>query len=755
MRKIWDIPGGVHPPENKIQSTTSDIADLPLPAELVIPLNQHIGNPAVPMVRVGQRVLKGQVIGEAEGVFSAHVHASSSGTVTAIEKRPIAHPSGLSTQCVVIATDGLDQWCALTPCADYTALDHFELVQRIQQAGLAGMGGAGFPTSVKLNPKSVDRVETLILNGTECEPYITADDRLMREEAAGIIEGAKLLAKIVGHPKTILIGIEDNKPEAIAAMQQAASGSGVEVVAFPTKYPSGGEKQLIQILTGIELPSGKLPAQIGVLVHNVGTAYAAWRAVRFGEPLIERVTTVVGKALRVERNVRALIGTPVAHLLALHGFQAEAAARVVIGGPMMGFAITDLNAPVVKTTNCVLAPSHHEMPPAPPAQACIRCGLCAEACPAQLLPQQLYWYAKADDTERLKDHHLFDCIECGACSYVCPSAIPLVQYYRAAKGSIRLQEAEKLKADRARVRFDQRKERIARAEAEKEAKRLARKQAAEAAKKQLAEAGAQQAAEVAPEAAPQATVAAARPTPAKTDLVAEAIARAKSQSSNPAALRKKLERALDSAQSRLARAQEQYAACDDPAQQEKLGATVKQAELKLADAEAKLAAEEASAPPVTNPMAKLTASPVAAQEKAVAMLTTRLSTARAKLSEAAGSPNEAALAQGVAKLEAKLVEAQAELARLQQTPAATEATAQPAAVLDAAAAAIARAKARAQEAAELSPSAKRAAEREALHARLTKAQQRLAAAEAEQSEHVAALRASLAKLEAKWQEISR
>ncbi|MDO8310789.1 MAG: electron transport complex subunit RsxC, partial [Sideroxyarcus sp.] len=363
-------------------------------------------------------------------------------------------------------------------------------------------GGAGFPTAVKLAPKSTQVIDTLILNGAECEPYITADDMLMQVRAAELVSGTLLLSHILHHPKNLLIGIEDNKPKAIAAVRAAVAGAAVtdpeaaniQVVVFPTKYPSGGAKQLIQILTGREIPSGHHSADIGVICVNVGTAAAAWRAVRFGEPLVSRITTVVGDALGTQRNVDVLFGTPISYLLAQHGFNANNASRVVMGGPMMGFTLLDLAAPVIKTTNCILAPSKQELPEPMPAQACIRCGMCAEVCPASLLPQQLFWYAQAEDFERLESHNLFDCIECGACSYVCPSTIPLVQYYRAAKGSIRLHDIEKEKSDRSRQRFEFRQQRIAKEEAEKEAKRVARQKAAEEAKKKLAEKAAEAAA---------------------------------------------------------------------------------------------------------------------------------------------------------------------------------------------------------------------------------------------------------------------
>lgn len=578
MRHIWDIAGGVHPPENKSQSNSETIAHSPLPDELILPLNQHIGTPAIPIVTLGQKVKKGELIADAVGVFSAGIHAPTSGTIIAIEDRLIAHPSGMSAPCIVIEADQKDEWIPLEPCEHFENLSADVLRQKVHQAGLAGMGGAGFPTSVKLKPDPANTIDALILNGTECEPYITADDRLMREKADEIVLGMSLLALILGNPHRKIIGIEDNKPEAIEQMRKAAKGTDIEVVSFPTKYPSGGEKQLIQILTGKEVPSGKLPADIGMVVQNVGTAYAAWRAVRYGEPLIERVTTLAGKTLKSERNVWARIGTPIDHLLKTQGFTSSKAQRVIMGGPMMGFAIPDLNVPIVKTSNCILAPSPSELPPAEPAQACIRCGMCSEACPAQLLPQQLYWYARSEDQEKLLAHNLFDCIECGACSYVCPSAIPLVQYYRAAKGSIRQHESEKLKSDKARERFEQRKTRIAKEEAAKEAKRAARKKAAEAAKQKLAEQ-----AEEKLKTSPSANV---------DTLVAEAQADAKKgaleNTEDVAAERKKLERSKLSTDNRIKRIEQQLAETEDAARRGKLEAQMQQAKLKQQELAKKL-----------------------------------------------------------------------------------------------------------------------------------------------------------------------
>lgn len=763
MRKIWDIHGGIHPEENKLQSTGQAIGSIPLPPEFILPLNQHIGAPAVPCVDVGEKVLKGQLIAEEQGLFSSGIHAPSSGEVIAIEDRVVTHPSGMTSLCIIIKPDGEDRWAELKPCESYTELDHDKLVQKIRRAGIVGMGGAGFPTAIKVNPKSNKHVKTLIFNGTECEPYITADDMLMRERADEIVKGCQLIARFMGEVEETLIGIEDNKPEAIAAMQKAVEGTDIEVVVFPTKYPSGGEKQLIQILTGKEVPSGGLPADIGIVVQNVGTAQAAYRAVRFGEPLISRVTTVVGETLESQRNIDVLIGTPLSFVLEQHGFKPEKKQRLIIGGPMMGFAANDFDVPVVKTTNCVLAPTNKELPLPPPAQACIRCGMCAEACPAQLLPQQLFWYSQAEDHDRLNAHNLFDCIECGACSYVCPSNIPLVQYYRASKGSIRLANAEKEKSDKARIRFEFRQERIAKAEAEKEAKRLARKKAAEEAKKLLAE---KNAAEKAPAAQTD-------------DRVANAVAEVKAKSIDPATQRAKLERALSSAQSRVERAKKSLSDAETEGEMSRidtLQARLKQAELKEKEAQTKLdefAAENASGNSQASPaksvnttvdngekaiQAKMALSPTAKLEKSLASIEKRMSAAKEKLAEAEanGTATVDALRMGVEKLEQKRQAAQKELddaianeANSPSTPAPADEPTKSAAEL-----AIEKAKAKAAAQATMTDEEKAAAKVEALKARLEKAKTRLKKAENEQDENLDAFKAGVEKLEQKLSEMT-
>lgn len=473
---VHDFHGGIHPPEMKHLSNGTDIAPGPLPAQLILPLNMHIGAPAKPLVEPGDRVLKGQMIAEPTGAVSAAIHAPTSGTVSAIGPRPIQHPSGMDAICIVIDTDGKDEWITHSGMSDYTEQSPGELVDIIRHAGIAGMGGAGFPTSIKVNLGDHQRVEELLINAVECEPYITADDRLMRERAAEIITGIHILQYLL-NPRRTLIGIEDNKPEAIKAIKQACKGCDIEIRVVPTKYPSGGEKQLIQLLTGKEVKSGQLPAHVGVVCQNVGTAHAIKRAVIDGEPLIQRVTTLTGDGVAQPGNYEVLIGTPVSDLLHHGGVEPDKLGRLVMGGPMMGFTLHNPSVPMVKTTNCIIAASPEELPEPPPEQPCIRCGSCAEVCPANLLPQQLYWHAKNDDLEKAQHHNLMDCIECGACAYVCPSHIPLVQYYRYAKGAVRQQAADQLKADKARQRFEARQARIDAEKAEKEARRQARLEA--------------------------------------------------------------------------------------------------------------------------------------------------------------------------------------------------------------------------------------------------------------------------------------
>ena len=482
MRTLYDIHGGIHPPEEKSLSNPGTVIDAGLPDKLVLPLSQHIGQATQACVAIGERVLGGQVIGHADALVSAAVHAPTSGVITAIEHRPVPHASGMTNWCIELTCDGEDNWLPLEGDKNWRSAEPHELIERVRQAGIAGMGGAGFPTAVKLLAREKGKIETLIINGTECEPYITADDTLMQVSANQIVEGAEILAHILD-AKEILFGVEDNKPAALRAMQDAVAASDSEhqreVLSFPTKYPSGGEKQLIEILTGKQIPTEGLPADLGIVCQNPGTAVAVRDAIVAGRPLTDRIVTVTGRALRNPGNYRTRLGTPIEHLLTVANYDAEQNQRLIHGGPMMGFALSDASVPVVKATNCILAPTPEELPTPPPAQACIRCGLCAQACPASLLPQQLFWYAKSNNHEQLEKHHLFDCIECGACSWVCPSNIPLVQYYRSAKGAVSEARVERVRSERAKGRFEARLDRLEREAAEREAKRAARKAAAQ------------------------------------------------------------------------------------------------------------------------------------------------------------------------------------------------------------------------------------------------------------------------------------
>ncbi|MBL4584722.1 MAG: electron transport complex subunit RsxC [Pseudomonadales bacterium] len=492
-RKLFSFPGGIHPPENKLQSLSIPIQAVPLPSKLILPLQQHIGAPAKTIISAGESVKKGQCLAEAQGFVSAAVHAPTSGTVVEIADHEIPHASGLTGLCIILQPDQKDQWIERQGIADIRNIEPTELVNIIRQSGIAGMGGAGFPTSVKLSPPADANIKTLIINAVECEPYITSDDVLMRERAAGVIQGVLILTHILQNQQS-LVAIEDNKPDAIAAMQEALAQlnepHNIEIVVIPTRYPSGGEKQLIQNLTGIEVPAGKPPLHVGIVVQNTATTYAIHRAIEHGEPLISRIVTLTGNALKQPGNYEALLGTPIEHLLEQAQLDQHQLSRLIMGGPMMGFALESANAPVVKTTNCLLAANREEYPEPEPANPCIRCGACAEVCPASLLPQQLFWFSMGGELDKAEQYNLADCIECGACSYVCPSHIPLVQYYRATKGELAKRNADLKQSDHARDRFEFRELRLAQEKAAKDAKRKARADAsakAQAAKKAAAE----------------------------------------------------------------------------------------------------------------------------------------------------------------------------------------------------------------------------------------------------------------------------
>ncbi|TQC77272.1 electron transport complex subunit RsxC [Pantoea dispersa] len=472
--KLWDFAGGIHPPEMKTQSSGTPLSQLPLPEQFIIPLKQHIGHEGEICVAPGDKVLRGQPLTFGSGRMLP-VHAPTSGTIEAIAPHMTAHPSGLSELCVFLRADGEDRWMPLDPQPDYRALGRDAVVKRIHEAGIAGLGGAGFPTATKLRG-GLRGVNTLIINAAECEPYITADDRLMQDCAAEVLEGCRILAWVL-QAERVLIGIEDNKPEAIAALKQALAGDReLQLRVIPTKYPSGGAKQLTKILTGREVPHGGRSTDIGVLMQNVGTAWAVKRAIVDGEPITERVVTLTGEAIARPRNVWGRLGTPVSHLLQQVGFTPGARQMVIMGGPLMGFTLPSLNVPVVKITNCILAPSASEMGQPQEEQSCIRCSACADACPAKLLPQQLYWYSQGGDHDKARAHHIDDCIECGACAYVCPSNIPLVQYYRQEKAELRAIDLEAKRTAEAKARFEARQARLEREKLAREARHEQAKQ---------------------------------------------------------------------------------------------------------------------------------------------------------------------------------------------------------------------------------------------------------------------------------------
>ncbi|WP_346206010.1 electron transport complex subunit RsxC [Aeromonas salmonicida] len=465
---LWDFHGGIHPPENKHQSSLTPVVDAGLPPQLIIPVRQHAGPAGDLLVQIGDKVKKGQPLTRYDKGRIVPVHASTSGTITAIGHHTVAHPSGLDDLCITLTPDGEDAWGEHNAKPDYWNLERGELLERIQQAGIAGLGGAVFPTHSKLDGRG-QLTEILIVNGLECEPYISTDDRLMQEYADEIMDGIRVLKHLL-KPKLTLIGVEDNKPAAIAELTRHATDEDVLVKTVPTKYPSGGAKQTIELLTGRQVPKGGRAVDMGIMVLNVATVFAIKRAIIDGEPLISRIVTLTGDAFKKPGNAWVLLGTPVRWLLQRFELQPEADQRVIMGGPMMGFTLPHAMVPVVKATNCLLSPTRAELPPPGPEQACIRCSACADACPANLLPQELYWYSRAKEYDKAEGLNLFDCIECGACAWVCPSQIPLVQYYKIAKDDIREARAEAEKAERAKQRFEAKQARFEREKAAREAR---------------------------------------------------------------------------------------------------------------------------------------------------------------------------------------------------------------------------------------------------------------------------------------------
>ncbi|EFX91098.1 electron transport complex, RnfABCDGE type, C subunit, partial [Actinobacillus ureae ATCC 25976] len=480
--KLWAYPGGIHPMENKKQSNQKPIRSLHLPKFFYVPVVQHSGWAGELIVNVSDKVLKGQALTKGDNFRQLPVHSPTSGTILGIEPHVSAHPSGLPEVTVIIETDGKDEWVERQPIDDFLTLTSDQIIQKVYQYGIAGLGGAVFSTASKLSLAD-KRCKLLIINGAECEPYITCDDRLMQDYTAELIEGIRILRYVL-RPEEVVLAIEDNKPKAIKAIQKALKGSDdIHVQPIPTKYPSGASDQLVQVLTGLEIPQGKRTIEMGIVMHNVGTAFAVKRAVMDDEPLIERVVTLTGDKIRNKGNVWARLGTPIQHLLEQVDYQADSRFPVFLGGPMTGFILKSLQAPITKTANCIIAPDHFEYAPPEPERSCIRCSSCSDACPVGLLPQQLYWFSRSDDHDKSKEYHLDACIECGVCAYVCPSYIPLIQYFRQEKAKIAEIEEKAKKAEEAKIRFEAREARL---QKEKDARTARIAQAADKRREEIA-----------------------------------------------------------------------------------------------------------------------------------------------------------------------------------------------------------------------------------------------------------------------------
>jgi len=475
-KRIHHFHGGLRLKHHKKISCQDPVERPPLPDLLIVPLLQHAGDTAEPLVHVGDRVLKGQQIGQCQPC--AAIHSPVSGIVEAIEDRPMSHPSGQPGPCVVIRPDGKEQWTRLAPLTDWLNASADDLIAQMQQCGLAGLGGAVFPTHAKTRDGRERKTHTLILNGVECEPYISCDEMLMREQPDKIILGARILRRALGAER-VVIAIEDQMgivQQALTGSDEFAQSENITVVKVPAIYPEGGERQLIQVLTGLEVPAGGRPSDLGLVCQNVATSAAVADAVTAGKPLIERYVTVTGNGISHPRNFKALFGTPVSHLVDCCSGYTKDVARLVVGGPMMGYPLKSDDAPVVKASNCVLALSRQDIEEPQAEMPCIRCGECARVCPATLLPQQLHLQITNDLWKDVESYGLSACIECGCCDYVCPSHIPLVDWFRFGKGELRKRARENEAAELARKRFEEREARLIRIKQERAEKMQRRKQ---------------------------------------------------------------------------------------------------------------------------------------------------------------------------------------------------------------------------------------------------------------------------------------
>jgi len=427
--------GGIHPPEAKL-SASAAISVLPLPKEVYIPISQHIGAPSEPVVAKGDKVLVGDLIAKSTGFVSASIHSSVSGIVEGIET--VVDASGYPRTVVKIAVEGDDWQPSIDRSPDFTnakGLSSRDVLDGIIAAGIVGLGGATFPSHVKLTVPEGKRVDALIINGVECEPYLTSDHRLMVEKGREVLAGVEVLMTALGVSKAY-IGIENNKKDAISHLSSLAKEfENIEVVPLKVKYPQGGEKQLIKAVINREVPSGGLPIDVGAVVHNVGTAFAVYEAIAKRKPLVERVVTVTGKSVKEPKNLLVRIGTPVSALIDAVGGLPEDTGKVISGGPMMGKALSNLNAPVTKGTSGILV-MPESMASRPAASVCIRCSKCVGVCPMGMEPYLLYKLASRNLTERLEQERVMDCMECGSCSYGCPANLPLLDYVRLGKAEV-------------------------------------------------------------------------------------------------------------------------------------------------------------------------------------------------------------------------------------------------------------------------------------------------------------------------------